>query len=71
MNKKTPVEMERARIIKVQRALIRLKHSLAADEELNERLPETLAQFDAALQAGELLQLPEGIFDETSIEEAD
>ena len=59
MNKKSPVEMERFRIIKINRTLIRLKHSLAADEELNDTLPDKLAEFDNAVQRGELLELEE------------
>jgi hypothetical protein len=59
MLKKTETEMERAKIIKVTRQLIRLKHSLAADEELNDVLPDRLAEFDNALQSGELKQVDE------------
>lgn len=58
MRKKTPAEMEEARIIKVTRYLIRLKHSLAADEEINELLPDRLEEFSKSLQKGELKQLP-------------
>lgn len=57
MRKKSETEMERARVIKVQRALIRLKHSLAADEELNEVLPDTLSEFDKAIASGHLKQI--------------
>lgn len=57
MNKKTPIEMERDRITKITRAFIRLKHSLAADEEINEILPDRLSEFDKSLQGGELKQL--------------
>ena len=49
--------MERARIVKVSRTAIRLRHSLAADEELNEKLPATLAAFDTKLANGELSEL--------------
>lgn len=63
MNKKSPAEMERARIIKITRTLARLKASLAADEEINEILPDRLAQFDKSLNEGQLLQLevPDGV----------
>ncbi len=57
MKKKTPIEMERDRITKVTRTLIRLKHSLAADRELNDVLPDTLAEFDEAVQGGMLTKL--------------
>lgn len=50
--------MERTKTLKTARALIRLKHSLAADEELNNVLPDLLLQFDKQLQEGELLTLP-------------
>lgn len=57
VKRKTPEEMERARIAKIQRTLIRLRHSIAADEEINRVLPDTLDDFDAALQRGELKAL--------------
>lgn len=57
MQRKSEVEMERARIAKVTRSLIRLKHSLKADEELNNLLPDTLKEFDDSVQAGKLLRL--------------
>lgn len=56
MKKKSEAEMERARIAKTARTLIRLKHSLAADEELNEFLPDKLEEFDAALARGQKLR---------------
>lgn len=57
MYKKSEIEMERQRISKVTRSLIRLKHSIQADEEINNLLPDTLQEFDKALQSGELKQL--------------
>ena len=57
MKKKTPEEMERHKVVKATRALVRLKHSLAADEELNDVLPDTLAEFDEALEARKLKTL--------------
>lgn len=54
MKRKTKQEMERAAVAKATRTLVRLKHSLAADEELNSILPDTLEKFDEALAAGEL-----------------
>ncbi len=63
MNKKSPAEMQRSRTIKAYRTLIRLRHSLAADEEINELIPDTLAQFDEALSNGELLELEFGVDD--------
>lgn len=63
MRKKTPAEMERGRIVKAARTLIRLKHSLAADEEINAVLPDTLEEFDQALSRGELKTLKAGLAD--------
>jgi hypothetical protein len=57
MKKKTPAELRRAQIIKTARTLVRLKHSLAADEEINEVLPDTLEAFDNALNSGKLLAI--------------
>lgn len=57
MKKKSPEEMRRAKIVKTQRTLIRLKHSLRADEEINDVMPDTLAEFDAALSHRNLPKL--------------
>lgn len=63
MQKKSPTEMEKSKILKTARFLIRLKHSLAADEELNDLLPDLEGDFDKSLQHGELKKLlnPEDI----------
>lgn len=63
MRKKTPAEMEKARLTKAARSLIRLKHSLKADEEINSVLPDTLAEFDEALARGELKELRANLSD--------
>lgn len=63
MYKKTEAQMEKARIAKVTRTLVRLRHSLAADEEINEILPDTLDAFDAALQGGEIKRLKVSLAD--------
>lgn len=57
MREKTPIERRRARILKVQRTLIRLKYSLMADEELDRTLPETLRAFDESVGGGHLPML--------------
>jgi hypothetical protein len=59
VNKKSDIEMNRLEVIKVNRTLIRLKHSLAADREINEVIPDRLQKFDSALNSGELLQIEE------------
>lgn len=61
MRQRTDIEMERAKVAKITRSLIRLKKSLEADEMINEVLPENLAQFDIALQNGQLRQLNDGL----------
>ncbi len=57
MYRKTETEMERFKIAKATRTLLRLKHSLAADEEINTVLPARIEAFDNAIQRGELLEL--------------
>lgn len=64
MRKKTEVEMERWKIMKSYRTLIRLKHSLNADVELNDVLPDRLSEFDTALQNGELKTITDGLKNE-------
>lgn len=64
MNKKTDIEMERDRILKTYRTLLRLKHSLNADKEINDLLPDRLNEFDRAIQAGELKALPVSLLEE-------
>lgn len=63
MRKKTTAEMEKSKLTKAARSLIRLKHSLAADEEINAVLPDTLEEFDAALSRGELKELKSSLSD--------
>lgn len=52
--KKDKVGQARANAIKVVRTAIRLKHALAADEELNQVLPVVVAEFNKSVQQGEL-----------------
>jgi triphosphoribosyl-dephospho-CoA synthetase len=63
MKKKTEIEMERQRTLKIARTLITLKHRLAAEEEMNNILPDTLAEFDKSLQGGVLLRLQANLND--------
>lgn len=51
---KTEAELLKAQMVKTIRSLVRVKHSLRADEELNEVLPKAEQAFDIALQRGEL-----------------
>ena len=51
--------------LKALRTAIRLKHSLAADAELNQRLPALEARIDAAIATGKRLEISIGqILDE-------
>jgi hypothetical protein len=57
MASKSDIEMARLAITKVTRAEVRLKYALLADRELNDLLPKRLAEFDAAIQEGEVKSL--------------
>jgi hypothetical protein len=63
LKKKTPAEIEKAALAKTARTVIRLKHSLAADEEINAVLPDTLIEYEEALARGELKGLRVGLDD--------
>ena len=54
------IDRERAKLVKRVRSEVRLRHSIAADDELAEILPRLQAEFDAGLQAGKLLELQPG-----------
>ena len=54
---KDKIAQQRSNTLKMVRALIRLKHSLLADEELNEKLPLVQAKFDACELGGPLPSL--------------
>ena len=47
-------DQARANTLKIIRTAIRLKHSIAADEELNEVLPRAEAKFNAAVLRGDV-----------------
>lgn len=55
--------MEKDRIVKITRTLIRLKHALKADEEINDVLTSRLDEFDEGIQSGELKHLKAGVED--------
>lgn len=64
--------MEEFKAAKILRTAIRLKHSINADEEINELVPDTIATMREALTRGEQLQLSgvlEGIIDGVSTKE--
>lgn len=54
MYKKSDTEMELAILIKAYRNFIRFKHSVLADKEINETLPDVIADFNKRLQQGSL-----------------
>jgi hypothetical protein len=57
MTQLTPHQIEKAKILKAARSAIRLKHSLMADEEMYNRLPELERRIDQALNEGKELKL--------------
>lgn len=54
MTQKDKVDLARANMLKVVRTAVRLKHSIAADNELNDVLPRAEARFNAEIARGQL-----------------
>jgi hypothetical protein len=52
MRQLSPIEREKAKLLKLARTLIRAKHAAAADDELNQVLPELEIAIDTAIQSG-------------------
>lgn len=48
------IALRKAALLKAARSMVRLRHSIAADEELNDVLPAVERAFDKAVQTGEL-----------------
>ena len=69
--RKTPEEMAFAARIKTARTLVRLKHSLDADRELNMLLADMTEDHNLELQTGGLKQLAPGTLEEAIKEVAD
>lgn len=66
MKELTEIEIGKIAVLKAYRAAIRLKHSLAADREISQTLPEVERLIDTALQAGSPIELNPGeAFDAT------
>ena len=61
--RKTPEEMALKDRIKVARSIVRLKHSLAADHELNGLLADITEDHNRELQTGGLKELNPGMLD--------
>jgi len=69
--RKTPEEMAFAARIKTARTLVRLKHSLMADQELNMLLADMTEDHNLELQTGGLKQLSPGTLEAVIKEVAD
>jgi hypothetical protein len=54
MSRRTEIEQARANALKVVRTAVRLRHSIEADNELNEKIDEAGKVFDAAVARKEL-----------------
>lgn len=52
MTQKDDIALQRAAVLKAARSMVRLRHSIAADEELNELLPAIEREFDSAVSRG-------------------
>lgn len=63
MRRKSDVEMKRKAIEKIIRTNIRLKHSLKADMELNEKLTDVLEAFDERVLKGQMPKLELAVSD--------
>lgn len=51
---KSEIQQAKANALKTVRAAVRLRHSIAADDELNTILPKVERAFDKAVHQGEL-----------------
>lgn len=60
MLKRDPIDQRRADMVKTLRSEIRLKHSLAADNEINEVIPKAVKEFNKAVLRGELPEVNRG-----------
>lgn len=54
MKELSEIEVHRKAVLKAWRSMIRLKHSLAADAEINEKVPAAERVFNAGLAYGQL-----------------
>ena len=54
MIQRDKVDQARANMLKTIRTAVRLKHALAADDELNDVLPAAEIEFNRSVQLGEL-----------------
>jgi hypothetical protein len=66
-SKKSSDELRLTELVKIQRTITRLKHSIAADRELNEQIPSIADRHYEAIGRGELLQISEVSLDEKDL----
>lgn len=57
MRRYTDAEMAKKDAVKITRAAIRVKHSIAADHELNDVLPDLEERIDSAILGGARLEI--------------
>lgn len=60
MIKLTPAEMDKKDALKVSRSAIRLRHSINADHEINDVIPDLENKIDQAMTGGPRLQISVG-----------
>lgn len=53
----TELESRKASMLKLARAVIRIRHSIAADEEIRRVLPELERRIDLAMQTGNAFEV--------------
>lgn len=68
MRKLTNGELAKRNALKVARTAIRLKHSIEADNEMNEFLPALEEQIDSAITGGKRLEISAGRLFEAAFE---
>ena len=56
---KEDTDQQRANMLKTLRAIVRLKYSLLADNEINAVIPTAELHFNAALNRGKVLSIAE------------
>jgi len=57
------IELRRKALLKAARSMVRLRHSLAADEELATVLPQIEKQYNAAVANGHLPDVAELLYE--------
>lgn len=71
MYQKDDIELRRAALLKAARSAVRLRHSIAADAELNNILPELERVYNAAIARGELPEVAESLRNMGVLHDAD